>query len=310
MNIKAFSVFLLFTKVDTVLSQICTDSTLLFKLDGEAHSCETHVQNNSTFCNLGGEISGNVTTHCPASCGLSDCTGIESEMRFSVLLEQPFGSGNFVNKWKQCDWLGIQNTCNRCAKEGVKETCPVSCLLGCPPSPVPSVVPSALPSSTPTDVSSDVPSAKPTAGNATPPPTPAPITPAPTISSKPSSMPSDVHTHSPSSGPTLPSNCTDSPLSFRYKRKKYDCDLVKNENPAGLCLETDQDIASHCPLSCGQFDCTNEESKMYFQVLLQNKQGKHVRKWKKCAWVLKQNCNNRCARNGIAETCPDSCSKC
>lgn len=115
------------------------------------------------FCGIqgGSPISGYVRNLCPATCNCSTvCHGNESDMRFHVLLEKPFGSGNYEDVWKKCSWVskwGPYDALDKCEKEGVSETCPLTC----------------------------------------PPPTPGP-------------------------------SCQDSPLKFRYDKKKLNCDIVRN----------------------------------------------------------------------------------
>jgi hypothetical protein len=156
MNIRAFSIFLLFTKVNTVSSAAstqCEDSTLYFKLDNVPKSCDM-VKNDLSLCAKGGGVSGYVINHCPATCGVTDCSAIESDMRFPVLLEKPFGSGDYKNVWKQCNpWVSKDPdiACNKCEKEGVRGTCPVTCSESCTvtsaptPTPGPSCQDSPLP---------------------------------------------------------------------------------------------------------------------------------------------------------------------
>ena len=239
MNIKAFSIFLIFTQVNTVSSAVSPreDSTLYFKLDGDTVSCDM-VRNSVSLCAEGGAISGYVYNHCPATCGATDDTESESDMRFSVLLEK---KGNYKNKWKQCDpWVSKDPkiTCAKCEKEGVRETCPVTC-SNC-------------------------------------------------------------------------ESCQDSPLPFRFKEKKYNCDIVKN-SPADFCElegEIPGDIKSHCPAACHVPDCTDKETNMYFEILIDGEL-----KWKQCApWLLENDggaqCASRCERSTVADTCPVSCAQC
>ncbi len=284
MKIQAFQLILLFTRVESILSQAaCNDSTLIFKLNEQDRTCESDVVGDPLLCSAGGDVSGNVTTHCPSACGLANCTGIESDMRFSVLLEKPFGSGNWVSKWKTCSWVALNSalTCSRCDKEGVQETCPISC-AACVPTPSPTSVPTPAPTSAPTV----------TLG-----------TPAPTLSDAPSVSPSTTNT------------ClADSPLRFRFKRKIYNCDIIRKRNP-DLCGESGTipgDVSRHCPYSCGERDCVGKQSNVYFQVVLK-KNGKPRRVFKKCSWVNANNnahCTKRCSKNGITATCPVSCSQC
>jgi len=133
MNIKAFSIFLLLTQVNTVASLVSQgeDSTLYFKLNGGTFSCDMvrNAANTRSLCAAGGPISGDVSTHCPATCGVTD-----SDMRFPVLLERPIGSGVYEDVWKQCSWVkkNPDETCAKCEKEGVRGTCVQTC-SNCPP---------------------------------------------------------------------------------------------------------------------------------------------------------------------------------
>ena len=241
MNIKAFSIFLIFTQVNTVSSApLREDSTLYFKLGGKTVSCDMVRNAGGAVCAEGGAISGYVYNHCPATCGVTDDTESESDMRFSVLLEKPFGSGNYKNKWKQCDpWVSKdpEITCAKCEKEGVRETCPVTC-SNC-------------------------------------------------------------------------ESCQDSPLPFRFKEKKYNCDIVKNAR-ADFCElkgDTPGDINTHCPAACDVPDCTDKETNMFFEILIDGEL-----KWKQCEpWVNGNggvHCVERCGKSTIADTCPVSCAQC
>jgi len=134
MNINAFSIFLLFTQVNTVASLVPQgeDSTLYFKLNGDTLSCEMvrNDANTASLCAAGNPISGYVSTHCPATCSMVT----DSDMRFPVLLERPFGSGVYEDVWKQCSWVkkNPDKTCHRCEREGVRGTCIQTC-SNCPP---------------------------------------------------------------------------------------------------------------------------------------------------------------------------------
>ncbi len=246
MSIKTVTLLLISTLLvsyHALGQQVCKDSPLSFKLDGVAHTCYTDVRNEDSLCAAGGTISGFVSNHCPSMCDVTDCTGIESDMRFQVLLETSTG-GTYEPTWKNCQWVTLKNTCNRCAKQGIRDTCPLSC-SGCP-----------LPVNPPV------------------------------------------------------SNCVNSPLNFRYNQEEWSCDVVNNTRtdlcPLGGAISGV--ISTHCPLACGVSDCTNEESQMYFKVPVW-KNGSTIYKWKKCEWVgLK--CSQRCLKDGIAETCPVTCSQC
>ena len=154
MNIKAFSIFLLFTKVATVVSSAsqCEDSTLYFKVHRDSWSCDM-VRNHTTpnteaFLSAFGNLdSGYVRNHCPATYGVKDCSGIQSDMHFPVLLQKPSGSGNYEDVWDKCSWAskgGPYIACDKCEKEGVRGTCPVTC-PDCPTTPGPSCQDSPLP---------------------------------------------------------------------------------------------------------------------------------------------------------------------
>jgi hypothetical protein len=130
MNIKAFSIFLISTQVSE--AALREDSTLYFRLDGNTVSCDM-VRNSAdtgSLCAQGGTIAGYVYNHCPTTCGGTFEAKSESDMHFAVLLEKEFGSGNYNDVWKRCDpWVSKtpEITCNKCEKEGVKETCPETC---------------------------------------------------------------------------------------------------------------------------------------------------------------------------------------
>jgi hypothetical protein len=90
MNIKAFGLFLIFTKMDVVASAAptqCEDSILYFKLGGKTVSwCDMDRNAGGAetlfLCARGDAISSYVKKHCPATCGMTDCSAIESDLRF------------------------------------------------------------------------------------------------------------------------------------------------------------------------------------------------------------------------------------
>jgi hypothetical protein len=106
----------------------------------------------------------------------------------------------------------------------------------------------------------------------------------------------------------------DSVLPFRFEREIRTCIWVASD-PADRCIQGNPiagDISTHCPFTCNADSCVNLESNMYFPVLLP-KNGATVYKWKKCTWVNENNnvhCDARCARPGIAQTCPVQCEIC
>ena len=109
MNIKAFSILILFTEGATVVRSTfqCEDSPLYFKVHRDSWSCDM-VRNHTTpnteaFLSAFGNLdSGYVRNHCPATYGVKDCSGIQSDMHFPVLLQKPSGSGNYEDVWDKC----------------------------------------------------------------------------------------------------------------------------------------------------------------------------------------------------------------
>jgi hypothetical protein len=86
--------------------------------------------NVTATCALGSETYGYISSHCPESCGIEDCGGLESQRHFEILLEKEFDSENYEYRWKQCEWVlsGDEELCkDRCTRNGVAETCPESC---------------------------------------------------------------------------------------------------------------------------------------------------------------------------------------
>jgi len=47
----------------------CEDSTLHFKLIGDALSCKNNVQNDNYLCKAGGDLSAYVHKYCHTTCG-------------------------------------------------------------------------------------------------------------------------------------------------------------------------------------------------------------------------------------------------
>ena len=275
-------VLILLTSIQVTHGQTCKDSPLVFKLkipgeSNRARTCASVIQDNS-LCALGGAVSGRVESHCPATCGVEDCSNIESEMRFQVLLEK---NNNLEIRWKNCDWLGVKNTCNRCKKEGMADTCPLTC-ANCLEdlSAAPSEVATTVPSSAPSTVSSSAPS----------------ITPIDNIIDS--------------------NNCDDSPFTFKIRGRKLNCFKVKKKSLCDFGTEKSGIASSHCPKTCGKTDCTNIESEVRFEVNLVRKingQATNVTKWKKCSWMNVNNnkhCAKRCKKDGIRTTCPLTCSQC
>ena len=69
-------------------------------------------------------------------------------------------------------------------------------------------------------------------------------------------------------------------------------------------------VKSHCPVTCNLVTgetCIPSNSDMYFSVELE-REGQMVHVWKKCVpWIEKQNCEGKCTKPGILETCPLAC---
>ena len=124
MNLKIIS--LLAIAAQYTSAQTCVDSPLKFKYLGDTFNCRS-VQNNPDLCSEGGTISGRISTHCPVTCGVdvADCAMVDSEMRFKLDI-----SGAFV--WKRCStWVPKNNSCKKCLKAGVVDTCPTACAVAC-----------------------------------------------------------------------------------------------------------------------------------------------------------------------------------
>jgi len=130
-------------------------------------------------------------------------------------------------------------------------------------------------------------------GSTTTSPTPAPI--ASTTSPTPAPIAS---TTTPTLAPIA--SCSDSPLGMLVNKKVRTCEWVE----LGLTLTprrnrcTKRGIASHCPVTCGVSDCMVDSTKRF--VFRNNKP-------KSCNWV-KKNTNRRCQKDGVPETCRNTCS--
>lgn len=239
MNLKITIIFAL--AANHVFAQDCVDSPLNFKFPGknEPYNCESAVKKYPSLCD-----EPSVNTHCPVMCQVSNCAATDSAMRFDTLIKQ----GDEYNQvWKSCSWVKQSNTCHKCSKYGVKETCPDAC--------------------------------------------------------------KDCRV------------CQDSPLNFKYRDEIKNCrGFVSNsENVTATCELGSEEygyISSHCPDTCGVEDCGGQESEMQFEILLEKDfdSGNYEYRFKQCEWVLSSEteelCLNRCARNGVSETCPESCSQC
>ena len=109
---------------------------------------------------------------------------------------------------------------------------------------------------------------------------------------------------------TSPSNtsvsCVDSTLKFKLRKDgkliKRDCVWVKNR--PYRCNEYNGDIASHCPKTCNQC-LTCQDTTLRFMLQLNGK-----RRTRDCKWVKNSLTNFRCDKEGVRETCQNTCGLC
>jgi len=110
----------------------------------------------------------------------------------------------------------------------------------------------------------------------------------------------------------------DSVMTFRfYWKQPYRSCIWVSEEPESRCVMTHKNegsVYTHCPFTCKDylpdgFNIDENESDMHFPVLIP-KGGVEVYKFKKCIWLTKGDCPDRCARTGITETCPLTCAAC
>jgi hypothetical protein len=102
--------------------------------------------------------------------------------------------------------------------------------------------------------------------------------------------------------------CTDSAERFKIEGKgKGTCEWVFRSNadengfPKRCALNG---VAGNCPDTCGDC-CVDAQDKFYIpDVTAKNKKD---RKKRKCAWAGKKKTEERCAMNGVAGNCPETC---
>ena len=113
------------------------------------------------------------------------------------------------------------------------------------------------------------------------------------------------------------------PFRFFWANPYRSCIWV-SEDKASRCSMThdaEGSVYKHCPFTCkdhlpediDSIDCDANESDLHFPVLIP-KGDDIVYKFKKCIWLTKGTapgqCQARCARTGISETCPLTCASC
>ena len=94
--------------------------------------------------------------------------------------------------------------------------------------------------------------------------------------------------------------CMDSPTRVVINKKKKSCNWVAKK-ASTRCQK--KGVASHCPEACSlcsEYKCADSEKKWYLQ-------NGNV---KKCGWVDKANTEERCAMEGVQQTCRATCGQC
>jgi parallel beta-helix repeat protein len=114
----------------------CVDSPLRVMANGAARSCVWVAKNTESRCTLE-----NVASHCPVTCNACSSNQCSDSAGIFVLEN---------GLTKPCDWVARSNTSERCALEGVEDTCRQTC-GSCVGS---TVAPAATPSAAPVSVSS------------------------------------------------------------------------------------------------------------------------------------------------------------
>jgi len=107
---------------------------------------------------------------------------------------------------------------------------------------------------------------------------------------------------------TVNGDCTDGTLRFKItkndgKKIMRDCGWVSNKNTVGRCSFTG--VPSACPSSCGTCSVC-EDSTLRFKITKND--GKKI--MRNCSWVSNKNTAGRCALDGVALACRDTCGSC
>jgi hypothetical protein len=102
--------------------------------------------------------------------------------------------------------------------------------------------------------------------------------------------------------------CTDRAGRFKIEGKgKRTCEWVfrSDADDNGIPKRCElSEAKENCPDTCGNC-CVDAQDKFYIpDVTAKNKKD---RKKRKCAWAGKKNTEKRCAMNGVAGNCPETC---
>merc|ERR1712176_1186677 len=120
-----------------------------------------------------------------------------------------------------------------------------------------------------------------------------PPSPKPTLAPTPPGPPDD-------DGPPN-DDCQDSTRPFLVNKRDRTCAWVAKANTAARCAKGGNQVASHCPKTCGSCDnCVDAKKRFY----LSNG------KLKSCEWVARTKTAARCDKIGDDLTCRETCGGC
>ena len=122
------------------------------------------------------------------------------------------------------------------------------------------------------------------------------------------------------STPVALAKCKDSGAKFKVQKQIVDCKWVA-ENKEERCpfvTVSSYAVKTHCQKTCevpGEV-CEPVDSDMHFEVELmklntETEKVEKIKKFKRCeTWMAKGNCETKCKKKAVKDTCAASCAAC
>ena len=125
------------------------------------------------------------------------------------------------------------------------------------------------------------------------------------------------------STPVALAKCKDSGAKFKVRKQIVDCKWVKEDKEERCAYVTapaygSYAVKTHCQKTCevpGE-ECVPVDSDMHFEVELmklnpETDKTEKIKKFKRCeTWMAKGNCETKCKKNVVKDTCAASCAAC